>query len=154
MAYNFDDETSARRIAAYNSFLLAAYDTDADGLAEIADVDSDDMAEYLAETDYDNISVAVLQKLGNLTGISFGWLFAEQQDGAAAQTASAGRAPAIDYDDFREATVKVKAAAAVMAALYNQSDAGRLTYDTELFDVLSAQLHEAARYLDGVLETL
>ena len=153
MAYTFDDETSTRRFAAYSDFLLAAYGTDSDGLADLAGVSREDMAEYLAETDCKKLNASVVQKLGFLTGISFSWLFAEKVDGAEVPATIVARTYAPHIDELNEAVTKVKACAAAMAALYIQ-DSGYLTYDRELFEVLSGQLHEAARCLDRVLETL
>ena len=60
---------------------------------------------------------------------------------------------AIDPDGFTDAVSKVKGCAAALTALYVQ-DAGRLTYDVELFETLAHVLHGAARYFDTVLETL
>ena len=154
MSYNHNDTEAARRLAAYSDFLLAAYGTDADGLADIAGVDRAHMAEYLA-ADYDNMSVQIIQMLGALTGISYAWLFAEETDGAPVQIAQPPAQPhAIDPDDFDEAVTSVKAAAAMLSALCWQEDIMMLTYGEELLQVLASKLHRAARYLDGVLETL
>lgn len=60
---------------------------------------------------------------------------------------------AVDYDDMHDATNKVKGCAAALTAMYVQ-DAGRLTYDAELFELLAHQLHEAARTLDDALAKL
>ena len=78
-----------------------------------------------------------------------------KQQGAAVQTASADKTmtPRVDYDEMAEAVTSVKACAAALMAMYLQ-DAGRLTYDVELFETLAHLLHGAARYFDGVLETL
>ena len=59
----------------------------------------------------------------------------------------------IDYDDMRDAVTSVKGCAAAMTALYLQ-EGGTITYSADLFEVLAGQLHGAARYLDGILETL
>ena len=153
MTYSYDCGEASRRLTAYSGFLLAAYGTDADGLADIAGVDRVDMAEYIAETDYRKLDAAVLQKLGFLTGISFGWLLAEESCGAPVATASARADGGIDPDEMDEAASRVKACAAVMTALYQQ-EGESLTYAADLFEMMAAQLHSAARYLDGVLETL
>lgn len=63
-----------------------------------------------------------------------------------------GKVP-ISTDEMRDAVSKVKAGAAAMTALYVQ-DVGHIMYETELLEVISDQLHEAARYLDGVLDAL
>lgn len=154
MAHTFDNETSARRISAYTAFLLEAYDTDLNGLADIAGVDRGELEEYANETDYDNLNCSVLSTLGNMTGISFSWLFAEKggERPRYVGAASAGGA-AIDADDFYDATRSVKACAAALTALYVQ-DAGRITYDAELYETLANLLHGAARYYDGVLGAL
>ena len=154
MAYNHNDTEAARRLTAYNAFLLAAYGTDADGLADIAGVDRAEMAEYLA-ADYEDMGAQIIQKLGALTGISYAWLFAEESDAAPVQIAPADvKQPAIDPDDFDEAVTRVKAAAAMLSALYPQEDVMMLTYGEDLLEFHAASLHRAARYLDGVLQTL
>lgn len=84
MTYEYDNDASRRRIAAYTDFLMAAYGTDADGLADIAGISREDMAEYVATDDYRELNACVLSKLGRLTGISFSWLFAESTDGEGA----------------------------------------------------------------------
>lgn len=81
MVCTYDNEVSARRIAAYTAFLLDAYGTDVNGLADIAGVDRGKMAEFVNETDFENLNCAVIAKLGNMTGISFSWLFAESVEG-------------------------------------------------------------------------
>ena len=64
-------------MTAYNAFLLAAYGTDADGLADLAGIDRTRMRRHLNKTDYRDMSAGIVEKLGMLTGISFAWLFAE-----------------------------------------------------------------------------
>ena len=81
-----------------------------------------------------------------------------KEQGAAVQTASADRseeqaARAFDYDDFHDAVSAVKGCAAALTALYIQ-DAGRLTYDVELLEMLAHQLHGAARTFDSLTPAL
>lgn len=52
-------------------------------------------------------------------------------------------------DEFEEAVNKVKAGAAAVSALYVADTS--ITYTPELLDVIATQLHEAARYFDGIM---
>ena len=52
-------------------------------------------------------------------------------------------------DEFEEAVNKVKACGAAASALYVADTT--ITYTPELLDVIAAQLHEAARYFDGIM---
>ena len=57
-------------------------------------------------------------------------------------------AVAVDLDEFQQAVSKVKAGAAAVTALY--SGEIRDVYTDDLLELVSTQLHEAARYFDGV----
>lgn len=57
---------------------------------------------------------------------------------------------ALKYDDLHEATNKVKACSAALCALYLEQEDGVLLYEGELLEMLSDQLHEAARYLETI----
>lgn len=52
-------------------------------------------------------------------------------------------------EGFEEAVNKVKAGAAAISALHAADTT--LTYTPELLDVIATQLHEAARYFDGIM---
>ena len=153
MAHTFNETEAARRINAYTDFLMAAYGTDADGLADLVKIEHGKMREYAA-ADYEDKDAETLQRLSRLTGISVSWLFAESGGDDPRKGASASGAGAeIDPDDFHGALTNVKGCAAALTMFYLQ-DAGRVTYDSEMFELLAGKLHEAARYLDGVMETL
>lgn len=78
MIITHDNAAAERRIKAYTRFLMDAYGTDLEGLADIAGVSAEELRRYQAAT-FDNISTNVLVKLANLTCIRCGWLFAESE---------------------------------------------------------------------------
>jgi len=150
MSHTFDETASKRRISAYTDFLMAAYDTDADGLADLIGIDHGEMAAFIA-ADWRDKDAIVLKMLANLTGIGASWLFAES--GGVDPRKETKERPKIDADDFEDILIKVKGCAAIVAAMYTQ-DAGELNYSDEMLELVSNHLHEAARYLDSVKETL
>lgn len=82
----YDDGLASRRLDAYTRFLLEAYDTDLEGLANVAAISKEEIEAYQA-SEYGEKSAGVIQKLANLTGISPAWLFAEKSEGAADRVA-------------------------------------------------------------------
>lgn len=76
--YSYDNKASERRIRAYTRFLLDAYETDLDGLADIAGVSAEEMSEYQT-ADYYDLNAVTIFLLARLTGIHVSWLFAESE---------------------------------------------------------------------------
>ena len=77
MRYTYDDDKGARRLDEYLDFLLAAYDTDLDGLAEIAGISDEEMAAFVA-SEYLEKDAATIYQLANVTGISTSWILAQE----------------------------------------------------------------------------
>lgn len=75
----YDKEAAERRTNAYLDFLMAAYGTDADGLADIAGIPRGTLAEFMGAP-WDDKSTAVFFKLAQMTGISVSFLFAEEPE--------------------------------------------------------------------------
>lgn len=80
----YDRDAAERRMAAYVDFLMAAYDVDAHGLADIVGIPRGTMAKFV-NAPYECKSAGVLFTLARLTGISASFLFAEERaaEGAA-----------------------------------------------------------------------
>ena len=82
--YSYDDAVAEHRIRAYTRFLLDAYETDLDGLAEIAGVSVRKMREHQT-ADYCDLNAVTIVKLARLTGVSVSWLFAESEESEVSQ---------------------------------------------------------------------
>lgn len=78
MSYEYDNETAARRVDAYTRFLMDAYETDLDGLADVTGATVDEIREFHA-ADYLEKSANTMYQLASVTGISVSWLFAESE---------------------------------------------------------------------------
>lgn len=78
MSYVYDNETAARRVDAYTRFLMDAYETDIDGLADVTGATVDEIREFNA-ADYLEKSANTMYQLASVTGISVSWLFAESE---------------------------------------------------------------------------
>ena len=78
MSYEYDNETAARRVDAYTRFLMDAYETDLDGLADVTGATVDEIREFNA-ADYLEKSANTMYQLARVTGISVSWLFAESE---------------------------------------------------------------------------
>ena len=75
--YTYDQDAAERRITAYLDFLMAAYGTDAHGLADIAGIPRGTLTKFI-NAPYERKSVTVLFTLARLTDISASFLFAEE----------------------------------------------------------------------------
>lgn len=76
--YLYDDAVAEHRIRAYTRFLLDAYETDLDGLAEIAGVSGEEIHDYQT-AEYRDLNAVTIYQLARLTGVSVAWLFAESE---------------------------------------------------------------------------
>ena len=81
MKYTYDHEAAERRTSAYLDFLMAAYGTDAHGLADIAGIPRGTMTKFI-NAPWGKKSVTVLFTLAQMTGISVSFLFAEEPEAA------------------------------------------------------------------------
>lgn len=77
MAHTFDRDAAERRIAAYVDFLMASYDTDAHGLADIAGINRGTLTRFI-NAPYLEKRISVLATLARLTGTSLMFLMAEE----------------------------------------------------------------------------
>ena len=77
MSYDYDRETSERRIAAYVDFLMASYDVDAHGLADLAGIPRQTLTKFI-NAPYGKKSTTTLFTLARMTDISVSFLFAEE----------------------------------------------------------------------------
>ena len=132
MKYRYDDAKGERRITAYVDFLLAAYDTDLDGLADIAGISDEEMAAFVA-AEYLEKDAATIYQLANVTGIPTSWLLAQE--------------PVEDLPVFAAAILALDGREAVMrfpdAATYGHVITN-LPYTTDRGEVILA-----ARIVDG-----
>lgn len=79
MAQTFNEAAAERRIAAYIGFLMASYDTDARGLADIAGIPRGTLTKFI-NAKFDDKHVSVLFSLARLTGIKVSFLLADEQN--------------------------------------------------------------------------
>lgn len=77
--YTYDKEAAERRTNAYLDFLMAAYGTDAGGLADIAGIPRGTLTKFM-NAPWGKKSVTVLFALAQMTGISVSFLFAEEPE--------------------------------------------------------------------------
>ena len=77
MTHTYERAAAERRVNAYLDFLMAAYGTDARGLADLAGVKPGAMTRFVNAPNSDR-STAILFSLVRLTGISASFLLAEE----------------------------------------------------------------------------
>ena len=75
--YTYDQDAAELRINAYLDFLMAAYDTGAHGLADVAGIPRGTMTKFI-KAPYERKSVSVLFALAQLANISVSFLLAEE----------------------------------------------------------------------------
>ena len=81
MTYTYDREAAERRASAYVDFLMAAYGTDAAGLADVAGIPRGTLTKFI-NAPWGDKSIAVFSTLAQMTGISVSFLFAEEPEAA------------------------------------------------------------------------
>ena len=79
--YTYDREAAERRTNAYLDFLMAAYGTDAHGLADIAGIPRGTLTKFI-NAPWGNKSATVFFTLAQMTGVSVSFLFAEEPEAA------------------------------------------------------------------------
>lgn len=77
--YTYDEVAAERRTNAYIDFLMAAYGTDAHGLADVAGIPRGTMTKFV-NAPWGKKSSAVLFTLARMTGVSVSFLFAEEPE--------------------------------------------------------------------------
>lgn len=74
-------EVAECRISVYVDFLMAAYGCDLRGLADIAGIPRQTLTKFM-NAPYEQKGIFTLGKLAGLTGVSLGWLVADDVEGA------------------------------------------------------------------------
>lgn len=69
-------EVAEGRISVYVDFLMAAYDCDLRGLADVAGMPRQTLTKFM-NAPYEQKGIFTLGKLADLTGVSLGWLVAD-----------------------------------------------------------------------------
>ena len=75
------DEVAENRISVYVDFLMAAYGCDLRGLADIAGMPRQTLTKFM-NAPYEQKGVFTLGKLADITGVSLGWLVADDVEEA------------------------------------------------------------------------